>query len=853
MLRFVTSKARLALSVFILTFCLLPTLALAAPTMMSHSGDYQIAPPNTAFAAPLEVTLIDANVTRYPNITVDWTITSGSGSLSSASSVTDSLGRAQVIVTAGSTSGPLIVTARSGTVIANFQLTVTVSPTLTIVSGDGQRVEINTIFPLPLVVHVTNEFHSTVGNSVTWAVTSGNVILSSSSSPVDVNGNAQVTLTAGGLPNFFAAVTATYSDPTVPTVATTFHEEVSPTTVPRLAEVSGAGQSALASTPFAQPLVVQATNRSVPAAGTVIAWSVSGGGTLSSDTSIADSQGLAQIYVTAGAASGPLVVAASWPAGGGQDLFFHLNVIDPTQTALSIVSGDGQNLPPDTTSALLIVLLKDLSGNPVSGASVNWSATNGTTASTTSVTDSNGRASNTVSITLPGAASVQASASLSAAGAVTFTLNSGLAYLPALTQKQQAVAAAIDVSCAALASSISVNQSQQDLLERCHELAGSISLDSSATINALDNIFPDVALAQGYASLDAASSQFQNLKVRIAALRSHTRGLSFSGLAVNAPGGSVSANSLAQAVTGEREPESGRDFGPWAFFVAGNIGRGRADPGSVNPKYDFHLAGLTGGVDYRLSDRLIFGGALGFTQQDTALAADRGKLDSSSYALSVYSTYYQSESWYGDGVLTWGRSRFDLHRRIRYSLPLAGGGSSTIDTVANSKPDGDLLQGAFTAGRDWQKGAWGFGPYARLLYTRLSFGRIRERIGAGPGNGLALTIDARDLTSFSSQLGGKVTYRHETGWGVLIPHVQLEWQREYKDDAQALTARLLADPTQTPISVTGDRRDNNFFRLGLGVTMAFTGSKSGFATYERTFSREGWSQDNLALGLRMGF
>jgi outer membrane autotransporter protein len=206
-----------------------------------------------------------------------------------------------------------------------------------------------------------------------------------------------------------------------------------------------------------------------------------------------------------------------------------------------------------------------------------------------------------------------------------------------------------------------------------------------------------------------------------------------------------------------------------------------------------------------------------------------------------------------DGVLTWGRNSFDLLRRITYTVGLPGGGSSSIDQTARSNSDGDLLEGAFTFGRDFQAGGWSIGPYGRVLYTKLDFDRIVDEMDSGPGSGLGLEVDARTLTSVASEVGAKFTYAHSTDWGVVTPHLQVEWEHEFKDDPKALTARFLADPTHTPFSLSGEDLDKDYFKLSLGVSLILQHGRSGFVLYERTVGRDGFFQDNLGLGIRIEF
>jgi outer membrane autotransporter protein len=402
---------------------------------------------------------------------------------------------------------------------------------------------------------------------------------------------------------------------------------------------------------------------------------------------------------------------------------------------------------------------------------------------------------------------------------------------------------------------------QADLLARCEELRDAAGIDPAATVVAIDQLMSHLVLAQGEASLMAAQAQFQNLKTRIAALRAGTVGASFGGLALNTSTGPVSMETLAGAFSAAEDPtapadgtEIGGDFSRWGFFAAGNIGRGEHEDGSLDPNFDYDIDGITLGVDYRYSDRLIFGASYGYTRQDTELQDGSGDVETTGWSLSAYSTYYQADTWYVDGVFTWGRNDFELMRRIEYTVPTAGGGTSTIAQEARSDSSGDLLSAAFTFGRDFNRGAMGIGPYARLLYTRLTFDELNEELLPGlPGSGLGLSIDERELTSLASVFGTKFTYTYSTDWGVLIPHLQLEWEHEFHDDPQSMEARFLHDPTSTPIIIEGDRFDTDFFRLGLGMSMVLTKGRSGFFYFEQTFGRDGASQYNLALGLRLEF
>jgi uncharacterized protein with beta-barrel porin domain len=88
---------------------------------------------------------------------------------------------------------------------------------------------------------------------------------------------------------------------------------------------------------------------------------------------------------------------------------------------------------------------------------------------------------------------------------------------------------------------------------------------------------------------------------------------------------------------------------------------------------------------------------------------------------------------------------------------------------------------------------------------------------------------------------------------VLIPHLQAEWQHEFKSDPSSLTAYFLNDPTATPFTVIGDPIDTDFYRLGVGLSFVLTHGRSGFFYYEKLIGRDRVARDSLAFGLRLEF
>ncbi|MGH8049907.1 MAG: autotransporter domain-containing protein [Arenimonas sp.] len=789
---------------------------------------------------------------------VTWGVTTnpGDGALS-AITTTDGLGNTQATFTA-TVPGVYIVTASrpADTFVADttesFTITVTaIVRTLTVFSGNGQNAATSTALPAPLVALAQDNGVNAPGITVNWTSTGGT--LSAATSVTNAAGQASIGLTMPATPG---PVTITGVRADDGTAIATF--TATATLVRTLTVFSGNGQTAPTSTTLPLPLVALAQNNGIFAPGVTINWAVvSGSATLSAPTSVTNAAaGQASITVNLGPIPGPIVIT-----GTRADDATAVATFTATSTltrTLTIVSGNSQNATPGSPLASALVVNAKNNGISTAGVTINWSITAGSTLGVASnVTSGTGAASNTATLSnTPGTVTITATRQDDPTVFVSFTANGvKLAGIPNLSRNQFELATALDSICTSLNTLNSPTSEQIDFRARCRELANNAASNPADVVEALDALLPDTQAAQARASMLTASRQFETLNARIAALRSGTQGSSFDGLALNGKNGNVSLGGLVKSLTGESSAtEVGGDFQRWGFFASGTIGSGDADAAGITPDFDFDIHGLTLGVDYRYSDKFIFGAALGYNNQDTDLAPGQGGVDAHGYTLSAYGTYFRNNSWYTDGVITLGKNNYDMVRQINYTIPDGIGGFTTVNQTARSDSGGDLLSIGATFGRDFQKGGWSIGPYGRLLYTKLDFDRIEETlVSSGPGAGLGLIVEERSLDSLASILGGKFTRAISTNWGVLTPHFQLEWEHEYNSDPGAATARFINDPTGTEITLSDAPYDADFYRIGLGLSAIMSKGRSGFMYYEKTFGRDGVNQQNLALGLRIEF
>jgi uncharacterized protein YhjY with autotransporter beta-barrel domain len=821
-------------------------------------GDGQGLPPGARGDA-LVVRLTRAGA-PLPQAAVTWEVLRGSATLDAATSTTDADGRAVNGIQFGDEPGEVLVraTAEGSSVVFHLHVKQNgAARTLRLLSGNAQRGPLGTRADQPIVVEVVDGSGAPVaGQSIDWVVQSGNAALDAPATTTDADGRSALGFRFGNAagPLRIRASIGTAAGQSVLVDAIAF--------APTLAIVGGDEQSAQAGTLLPQELVVQiaAPAGAKSLGGIAVHWDViDGAGTLASATSLTDAGGRAGNRYTLGAASGAQHVRASLESGAAV-------TFTETATAIAgplvIVSGNDQVLPTHAPSAPLVVSLASTSGVPIRDAVLVWTADNAELAHARTTTDAQGQASNVAEVLLPGAAGVTVTVQGADGGSVVFGLEGGVVHTSHLGRPEETVAHAIDQLCPALVALDAPTPEQADLRARCLELVDNAGDHPDEVGEALDQMRQDVALAQANAAFVAARAQFDNLKTRIAALRSGHGGVDVDGLALANSSGVMPLSFLPSAVVQAEDQgeggsaegrELGSDFSRWGFFASGILGRGSQDGTSVMPEYDYDSDGLTAGVDYRVNDQWIVGASVGWNRQNTDLAHDEGQVETDGWSLSGYTTWYHENQWYFDGVLTFGSNDYDLERRIRYALPGAGGSATAVDQVARASTGGDQLSFALSLGRDFQRGNLSFGPYFRGMYTRVDFDAYEERLDGGIGSGLGLGVEERELKSMTAVVGGKATWALSRDWGILMPHLQLEWEHEFEDDPQQLAARFLHDPTRTAVRTQGDEVDTDFFNLGIGLSALFANGRSAFFYYEHLAGSEGLSQDNLSLGVRFEF
>jgi uncharacterized protein YhjY with autotransporter beta-barrel domain len=446
-------------------------------------------------------------------------------------------------------------------------------------------------------------------------------------------------------------------------------------------------------------------------------------------------------------------------------------------------------------------------------------------------------------------------AGLQGSDTVTITVADGpaittLSDIPNLSPNQRRVALALDRICGQLRELSELTSDQQDLLVRCNGLQINNTTDNQR--DALDELVADDFAVARTQTLLFANTQYASVMDRLMALRGGAKGLSLAGLNIIVDGKSVPLAQLHDMVTGLLGGGASADDEPggllsdkWGMWARGNYSFGEKDRSSSSPAFDADQWALVGGLDYRFSDQLVGGVSLAYGQSSIDFNPRKeGGLDTDTWAVSLYGSAYVARNLYFDAIVNVANADYGADRNITYV-----DGTGLVNADARGDTSGMTYSAGLSGGYDFLVGGLTLSPTIGFYYIDATIDSFTERGAAG----LNLIYDEQTFQSFTGNLGFRVTYAWNLSWGVLLPHLRVDYVREFKDDVDVFGVRFAADPNATsapPILVETDNPDESYWRLATGLSAQFIHGISGYIEYQRLESFEFISFQDVSMGLR---
>ncbi len=352
--------------------------------LSSSAGNGQTATVNTNVGTSPSVLVKDAFNNPIANVSITFTVATGGGSVTGATTTTNASGIATVgSWTLGTATGVNTLTASCATCLSGSPVTFTATgtagaaTTMTVVATtDNQTQKVSTAVANAPSVIIKDTFGNPVnGVSVAFAVTSGNGSVTGSPATTNASGVATVgswilgpvvgtntlSATAGALSATFTATGATG--------------------VPQIDFNGGNGQTATVNTNVATaPSVIMKDANGNAAVGVSVTFAVAlGGGSVTSATATTNASGIATVGSwKLGTQAGANTLTATSSGAINSPVTFTATGRPDDPSAMQLVAGNGQTAFAGTSVATPpSVRVRDQFSNPINGVSVTFVVASG--------------------------------------------------------------------------------------------------------------------------------------------------------------------------------------------------------------------------------------------------------------------------------------------------------------------------------------------------------------------------------------------------------------------------------------------------------------------------------------------
>ena len=402
-------------------------------------------------------------------------------------------------------------------------------------------------------------------------------------------------------------------------------------------------------------------------------------------------------------------------------------------------------------------------------------------------------------------------------------------------QTQQSVGVFIDDWLTDNASFANAGGLEQELFELCADYAnivGAATTDAEINdaLSLLSFVTNEEVAAIGSGLTDTGHDQTVSVLGRLQSLRAGIPNV-------------ASINGLGSSSGGA----AGSDFSRLSFYANSSFGDGDKDETVNEQGFDFDSEALTLGVDYRFTDNIIGGVALGFGSSDVEIDNDSGDTESDTVSLTFYGSYYE-DGWYVDASLGFAEYDYDSER----NLPVATLGLLTagllLDQNLQSSTDGDSVSWSIGGGFTQNLKGWNANYSLRLDGVDATVDGYTES-----GGSLALRVGDQNVESLQAVLGAQFSKAFSQKWGVISPYAGIEIHQEFDDETRVVTAQYLFDSANNQFSFSSDDADDSYFLVSVGASVVLTQGAQLFVNLDHLAGLDDVDSNTFTAGVRFEF
>jgi uncharacterized protein with beta-barrel porin domain len=379
----------------------------------------------------------------------------------------------------------------------------------------------------------------------------------------------------------------------------------------------------------------------------------------------------------------------------------------------------------------------------------------------------------------------------------------------------------------------------------CDDLfRAAVNGNRAVVVRALKTLRPREVVQQNRMSSEIMTTQQANLSTRLTQLRNYSS-VSVSDLKFVQNGQSISMDMLSYLNKDADETSNDSSLNSaWGFFLNGRISNGDYSYSDAsNEGFDFGTDGITTGIDYRFSNKLVAGLALGYSNFDSNIGSDT-KMNSKSNSYSVYGSYNANDNFYIDGRFSFANTDHKQSRKFEFNLDTAN-----VNHEATGKTDGTQKSAIISAGYQYNKSSWSFTPSLSLEYYKTEVDAFVEENASGWNVGFS----QQNFSTMRYVLGFQINKSISLANGVFVPYLGLNYSHENQTGDKFIFMRISGMPAGEFFNAETGFNDSNYGNTNIGFSFVSSNGKQAFLQYSQVFGWEGVDRYTVNLGLRFEF
>ncbi|HUA79618.1 MAG TPA: putative Ig domain-containing protein [Dyella sp.] len=239
----------------------------------------------------------------------------------------------------------------------------------------------------------------------------------------------------------------------------------------------------------------------------------------------------------------------------------------------------------------------------------------------------------------------------------------------------------------------------------------------------------------------------------------------------------------------------------FVMWTGGAVNFGSRDTTATANGFDFTTAGISVGIDRRMSSSFAMGVGVGYGHDDTDIGHNGSNSTADSYNIAWYGSFSPTESTFIDGLISYQWLSFDARRYV------------TADgNTVNGTRDGNQVFASLAAGYEYRNDQWLISPYGRIDDASARLESYTEQ-----GDAIyALSYGRQTVRTTTASLGVRMNYLIKEDYGTVMPQLRLEYGHDFQGSSQA--TMTYADLLSGPIyRAQVDPLTQNHFMIGIGV------------------------------------